>query len=222
MIRIPRGVREEQLMEPWEVLAENRILHLFGPIVGAEGGGGMMEGRYDSFSPEAVLESMIILDSKNHEPIKLVIDSPGGFIKDGLVFYNVMQSLTSPVYTIGRFCASMAAVIFAGGAAGHRYLYQYSRIMLHLPQGGFRGDPQEMERYLAEIQKDKEALMAILKKHGCSKTREQILVDIDRDFYLSNHEAIEYGVADQIINPEIHQQLFGNLKLVFKTKVNKS
>ena len=209
MKRIPRksGAREDQMMQPWELLAENRILHLMGFIVGSWG----RTGRYDRFSLEAIAQSMIILDSLNHQPIKLVIDSPGGIVQDGLRFYNIMQSLKSPVYTIGSFCASMAAILFIAGAPGHRYLYPYARIMLHMPTGEFEGDPKEIERQVAEFQKDKETLVNLLMKHGCKKTREKILEDIDREFYLSNQEAIDYGVADYVITPDIHQELFGNL-----------
>ena len=209
MIRVPRksGAREDQMMQPWELLAENRILHLIGFIVGAWG----KIGRYDYSSPEAIAQSMIILDSLNHKPIKLVIDSPGGIIQDGLRFYNIMQSLKSPVYTIGSFCASMAAILFVAGTPGHRYLYPHARIMLHLPTAEVTGDVETIQRQTAEFQKDKEILVNLLMKHGCKKSRKKILEDIDREFYLSDQGAINYGVADYIITPDIHQELFGNL-----------
>lgn len=210
MKRVPRIAREDQMMEPWEVLAENRILHFIGPIVGMLYMDEECVGA-NNFSAENIAQSIIILDSINHEPIKLIIDSPGGFVKNGLNFYNIMQSVKSPVYTIGRFCASMAAILFASGAPGHRYLYPYARVMLHLPTGGFTGDPKQIERQVAEFQKDKETLVSLLIKHGVKKTREQIFEDIDRDFYLSNEGAISYGIADHIITPDIHQELFGNL-----------
>jgi len=211
MFTAPRGggLNRNATMEPWEILAENRILYLTGPIAGDNCG----ERDYDPTSPEAVSQSMIILDSINHGPIKLIIDSPGGTLQDGLNFYNVMQCINSPVYTVGKWCASMAAILFAAGAKGHRYIYPYARIMLHPPYGHFEGNPGEVKRQIAEFEKDKNVLVDLLIKHGCARKRKTILKDIDNGFYLSNQDAVDYGVADHVITPAIHQKLFSDLKI---------
>ncbi|MBI2042122.1 MAG: ATP-dependent Clp protease proteolytic subunit [Candidatus Nealsonbacteria bacterium] len=211
MFTAPRrgGLNRNATMEPWEILAENRILYLTGPISGDNCG----ERDYDPTSPEAISQSMIILDSINHKPIKLVIDSPGGTIQDGLNFYNVMQCISSPVYTIGKWCASMAAVLFAAGAKGHRYIYPFARIMLHLPQGYLNGDQEEICRQVTELEKDKNVLVELLIRHGCARSKNNLLKDINKEFYLSNQDAVDYGVADFVITPAIHQELFGKLKI---------
>ncbi|MDO8424693.1 MAG: ATP-dependent Clp protease proteolytic subunit [bacterium] len=211
MLTVPRkgGLNRNSTMEPWEVLAENRILYLTGPIAGDNCG----ERDYDPTSPEAISQSMIILDSINHKPIKLVIDSPGGTLQDGLNFYNVMQCVSSPVYTIGKWCASMAAILFAAGAQTHRYIYPYARIMLHPHYGHFERNQGEVKRQLAEFEKDTNVLVDLLIKHGCASKRRAILKDIDNGFYLSNQDAVNYGVADHVITPAIHQELFGKLKI---------
>jgi len=202
LIPRPGNFQATELMAVEEALClkEERTLFLNGPIT---------YSRDDPYSAEYLINALIVLDKISHEPIKLIISSLGGVIELGLLLYDTIQCINSPLYTVGRMSASMAAIILASGRKGHRYIYPHSRTMLHLPVGGFEGDPKQVARQMDEFNKFKDILIDILLKHGCAKSKTQVLEDIDREFWLRGKEAVNYGLADQVITPEIHQELFG-------------
>ena len=211
LIPRPGGFQATELMAVEEALCskEERTLFLEGPIT---------YSRDDLYSAEYLINALIVLDKISHEPIKLIISSLGGVIELGLLLYDTIQCINSPLYTVGRMNASMATIILASGRKGHRYIYPHSRTMLHLPVGGFEGDPKQVQRQIKEFDKFKDILIDIILKHGCTKSRTQILEDIDREFWLRGKEAVDYGLADEVITPEIHQELFGK---PFKVKFPK-
>lgn len=147
---------------------------------------------------------LMALDEPPYEPIKIVITSPGGDLDSAFLFYDTMKMIKSPIITIGRYCASAAAMLLAAGK--ERYIYQHAKVMLHLPGGTASGDARDWEIQHREMQKYKNNVADILCECGATKTHDEILLDMDRNFWLEPQEAIDYGLADKILTPEIWQE----------------
>jgi len=116
-----------------------------------------------------------------------------------LAIYDTMQYIKPNVSTLcmGQ-AASMAAVLLAAGIKGKRYALPHVRIMLHQPMGGFQGQATDVEIQAREILRLREELNTILTEHT-GRALEQIQQDTDRDFYMSGHQAKEYGMVDEVI-----------------------
>lgn len=190
-------VSGESLMTPQEYLTNNgRFLFLYGPIAPYLYKGNECIASY-------LIDNMIAMAHEDPAaPIKLIIDSEGGDADSGFQIYDAMNSLSCPVYTIGRSCASMAAILFAAGQNGHRYLYKNSKFMLHLPYGEIRGDSAEIAIKSREIEKVRDDLVKVLIDNGAKKNKEEILADINREKWFNAQEVIDYGIADKIITRE--------------------
>ena len=147
-----------------------------------------------------LVAQMFFLESSDPDKdIHLYINSPGGSVTAGLGIYDVMQFIKSDVctYCIG-LAASMGALLLNAGAAGKRFSLPHSRIMIHQPLGGARGQASDIEIQAKEILYLKDRLNAILAHHS-GKSVEQIKKDTDRDNYLSAKEAVEYGLIDKVV-----------------------
>jgi ATP-dependent Clp protease protease subunit len=131
--------------------------------------------------------------------INMYINSPGGVITAGMAIYDTMQYIKSKVSTIciGQ-AASMAAWLLAAGEPGKRYALPNSRIMIHQPLGGAQGQATDIEIQAREILFLKEKMVNILNKHT-GKDVDQIILDTDRNFYMSANNAKEYGIIDDVI-----------------------
>lgn len=160
---------------------------------------GVITGEMDSQN------LLLALDTISHEPIKIIITSAGGDLDSTFLFYDTFKLVKSPIITIGRFCASAAAILMAAGEK--RYLYEHSKMLLHLPSGQMGGDAKDWEIQHKQMQKYKDKSVDILIECGAKKDRESILKDMDRDFWLEPQEAIEYGLADEIITTKDWQKL---------------
>lgn len=133
------------------------------------------------------------------EDIKLYINSPGGSVYDGLAIYDTMQYIKPDVQTIGiGLQASMGAFLLSSGTKGKRFVLPSSRIMIHQPSSGTRGKVTDQEIDLREAVFIKNELNRILAKNTGQKLA-KIAKDVDRDYWMSAKEAVEYGLADQII-----------------------
>jgi len=170
---------------------EYRTLYLDGVITG------------DS-SPRQLLGA---LDTLSHDPIKIFITSPGGDLDTAFLFYDVMERIQSPIITIGDYCASAAAILLAAGSK--RYLSPHAKVMLHLPAGQMGGDARDWDIQHRQMEKYRKAVVDILRECGVKKSSEEILTDIDRDYWMSAGEAIDYGLADEIMTKGIWQNLIG-------------
>jgi len=148
-----------------------------------------------------VIAQMLFLESENPEnDIWLYVNSPGGSITAGMAIYDTMQFIRPDVTTvcIGQ-CASMAAVLLAGGAKGKRYALPNSRILIHQPlMSGLSGQATDIDIHAREILRMRENLNKMLAGH-CGQPLEKIERDVERDFIMSSEQAKEYGLIDEII-----------------------
>lgn len=144
---------------------------------------------------------LLAMDSLSHDPIKLFITSPGGDLDTTFLLYDTMKSLQSPVITIGEYCASAAAILLAAGSK--RYLRPHAKVMLHLPAGQMGGDAKDWDIQHKQMEKYRNTVVDILRECGAKKSPQEILADIDRDYWMEPGEAIEYGLADEVLTKEI-------------------
>lgn len=159
-------------------------------------------GVVDDKSAKDVVSKLLLLDAdKPGEEIKFFINSPGGVVTSGMVIYDTMQMIKSPVSTICMgLAASMGSILLSGGKKGSRFIYPSGEVMIHQPSlGGFiRGVSTDLEIQARQTKKVKEMGARILAEN-CGKTVEQILKDFDRDYWMDPQEAVEYGIVDKII-----------------------
>ena len=143
---------------------------------------------------------LLFLDSvDNGKDISIYINSPGGSVYAGLGIYDTMQFISSDVATICTgIAASMAAVLLVAGAEGKRSALTHSRVMIHQPLGGVQGQASDIEITAREIQKLKKELYTIISEHS-HQPYEKVWADGDRDFWMTSHEAKEYGMIDRVL-----------------------
>ncbi len=149
-----------------------------------------------------IIAQLLYLDSQDPEKdIFLYINSPGGVITAGMAIYDTMQYISSSVATIcvGQ-AASMGAVLLAGGAKGKRRILPHSRVLIHQPLGGFRGQATDIEIHAKEIMRWKETLIKTL-SHHTGQSSERVAQDTERDHILTAAQALEYGIVDEVITP---------------------
>jgi len=147
-----------------------------------------------------IIAQLLFLESEDpSRDIYLYINTPGGYITSGLAIYDTMQYIKSPVVTmcIGQ-AASMGAVLLAGGAKGKRYALPHSRILIHQPLGGAQGQASDIDIQAKEILRVREEINKIFTKHT-GQPLEKISMDTDRDFYMTAHQALDYGIIDKIV-----------------------
>jgi len=131
--------------------------------------------------------------------IQIYINSPGGEVYAGLGIYDTMQYIAPDIATICTgMAASMSAVLLAAGAKGKRSALPHSRVMIHQPMGGARGQASDIEITAREIQKLKGELFEIIAKHS-GQTLKKVTADSDRDHWMIAQEAKEYGMIDEVL-----------------------
>ncbi len=176
----------DQLVDYREHMAQvHRILFFTGNITGE------VDSRH----------SLLALDTLSHDPIKIVITSPGGDLDSTFLYYDTMRLIQSPIITIGEYCASAAVIILAAGQK--RYLQPHAKVMMHPAMGRAEGDYKDWDRQQKQILLYQNKIIDILIENGVKKGRDEILADIDREMGLEPLEAISYGVADGILTPAI-------------------
>ena len=135
----------------------------------------------------------------NSTPIKMYIDSPGGHVYTALGIVDIMEYIDAPVETVNiGLAASMAAIILSCGEKGSRRSLKRSRVMLHQPSGGIYGQSSDMEIAAKEIKEVKNELTSILVKNTI-QSKDKIVEDLDRDFWMSASQSRKYGIIDKII-----------------------
>jgi ATP-dependent Clp protease protease subunit len=166
---------------------KNRMIFLTGPI---------------SEDTEAC-NLLMAMASMSDEPLKMVITSPGGYLESTYMFCDTMKMVMekTPIYTLGRFVCSAAVLPFVCGTK--RFLMPHAKLMLHLLMGQLSGDPKDIDIQRDEMLKTQHQMVEFLQAHGVKKTEKKILEEIDRERWMNPKEAIEYGLADEIMSPDI-------------------
>ncbi|MCI7332096.1 MAG: ATP-dependent Clp protease proteolytic subunit [Mollicutes bacterium] len=156
-----------------------------------------LEGEITDLTANTIVSELLYLDSINNDDIYLYINSPGGSITAGFAIYDTMNYIKSNVITIGiGMCASMAAFLLSSG--NKRCSLKNTEIMIHQPLGGAQGQATEIQIVAERIIKLKEKINIILSKNT-KKPLSKIKKDIERDYYMSSNEALDYGLIDKII-----------------------
>ena len=160
------------------------------------------------------IPKMLMLDSINRDPIKILIYSPGGSIDAGFAMVDMMKMVKSPVITVGIGLQSMSVPVFMMGNIGSRYLFQHARVMLHLPWNSIRGDEAEIVIASKQLTKAKDEIVDLLVKRGIKKTRKELLKNIQREYWMSAKEALDFGIGDEIITPKIYKENFSRCVII--------
>ena len=161
-------------------------------------------GEVEDHMANLVVAQLLFLESDNPDKdIALYINSPGGSVSAGLAIYDTMQFIRPDVSTICvGLAASMGAVLLAGGKAGKRHSLPNSKVMIHQPSGGFRGQASDIDFQAREVMDTKERLNRILARHT-GQTVERIKADSDRDNFMSAEAAVAYGMIDQVLEKRV-------------------
>lgn len=182
----PRGERSYDLFSR---LLNERIIFLSTPIV----------------TEVAALITAQLLYLQSEDPdrdIMMYINSPGGDVLAGLTIYDTMQHIKPAVSTIAvGFCASMASILLAGGAKGKRYALPNTDIMIHQGSAGFQGATPDIEVRSRWLLRMVRRVNTILAQHS-GQPYEKIQHDTQRDYFMSSHEALEYGLIDGVLEDE--------------------
>ena len=153
----------------------------------------------DDLVANSIVAQLLFLEAEDPEKdIIMYINSPGGVITAGMAIYDTMQYIKPDVQTvcIGQ-AASMGALLLTAGAKGKRYALENSRVMIHQPLGGARGQATDIEIQAKEILKMKDMTSRIIASHT-GKAVEDVLRDTERDNFMSSDEALAYGLIDKV------------------------
>ena len=175
----------ERAFDIYSRLLKERIIFLVGPV--------------DETMSSLVCAQLLFLESENPEKeISLYINSPGGVVSDGLAIYDTMQFIQCPVSTLcfGQ-AASMGSFLLAAGDKGKRYSLPNSRIMVHQPSAGFRGQATDIEIHAKEVLSLKKRLNELYSTHT-GQAVEAIETALERDNFMSAEDAKKFGIIDEI------------------------
>ena len=179
--------RGERAYDIYSRLLKDRIVFIGTPI--------------DDNIANLVVAQLLFLDAEDPgKDIYLYVNTPGGSVTAGLAIYDTMQFIKSDVNTtcVG-LAASMGAVLLCAGESGKRAALKNSRILIHQPWGGFKGQASDIEIHAREMIKTKDQLNGILAKHT-GQGIDKIAKDTDRDYFMSAEEAKKYGLVDEVFD----------------------
>jgi len=184
---VEQSGRGERAYDIYSRLLKERVIFLVGEV--------------NDSTANLVVAQMLFLESENPDKdIHFYINSPGGSVSAGMAIYDTMQFVKPDISTlcIGQ-AASMGAFLLTAGAHGKRFCLPNSRVMIHQPLGGFRGQASDIEIHAKEILYLKARLNEMLAKHS-GKTLEDIARDTDRDNFMGAEEAVKYGLVDKVLS----------------------
>jgi len=164
-----------------------------------------IDGEINDLTADLVVAQLLFLDSQDPEKdINLYINSPGGSVTAGLAIYDTIQHIKSDVTTIclGQ-AASMAALLLTAGSHGKRFALPSSRVLMHQPWGGVQGQASDIGIQAREIVRLKKMTIEYFARHT-GKSYDEIAKDMERDFFMSSDEAVEYGLVDKILARRKH------------------
>ncbi len=171
-----------------QMFFEKRSIYFWGPV--------------DDKSAKDIVTKLLLLDAdKPGEEIKLYINSPGGVVTSGMVIYDTIKLIQSPVSTICMgLAASMGSILLSCGTKGRRFIFPSGEVMIHQPSlgGYYQATSADIEIQAEQIRKTKELGARILAEN-CGKTVEQVMKDFDRDYWMDANEAVAYGIVDGVL-----------------------
>ncbi|XP_061469868.1 ATP-dependent Clp protease proteolytic subunit, mitochondrial [Rhineura floridana] len=178
--------RGERAYDIYSRLLRERIVCVMGPID-------------DSVASLVIAQLLFLQSESNKKPIHMYINSPGGAVTSGLAIYDTMQYILNPICTwcVGQ-AASMGSLLLAAGSPGMRHSLPNSRIMIHQPSGGARGQATDIAIQAEEILKLKKQINALYSKHT-KQSLDVIEAAMERDRYMSPVEAQEFGILDKVL-----------------------
>ncbi len=187
---VEQSARGERAYDIYSRLLKERIVFVHGPI--------------DDGVASLVIAQLLFLEREDADKdIDMYINSPGGSVTAGLGIYDTMQMIKPDVATICMgMAASMGSILLTGGAPGKRYALPYAKILIHQPwvqQVG--GQATDIEIHARDLIATRRSLAGIYET-TVKKPIEQILKDIERDYYMTAQEALEYGLVDQVLSKE--------------------
>ncbi len=157
-------------------------------------------GAVHDESAKDVTNRLLYLEKQEPgKEITLYVNSPGGVVTSGMVIYDTMQMISSPVRTVCiGLAASMGSIILSGGEKGKREIWPSGRVMIHQPSiGGLFGQASDLQIHAKEIGRTKEMSAKVLAEN-CGKTFEQVMADFDRDYWMNSEESLKYGIVDSL------------------------
>ncbi len=183
---IEQSGRGERAYDIYSRLLKERVIFLVGEV--------------NDHSANLVVAQLLFLESENPDKdISFYINSPGGSVSAGLAIFDTMNFIKPDVSTLCTgMAASMGSFLLMAGAKGKRFSLPNSKIMIHQPSGGARGQATDIEITAREILKTREQLNRIYAERT-GQTFDKISADMERDYYMSANEALEYGLIDQVI-----------------------
>ena len=183
---IETGARGERAFDIYSLLLKERIIFLGSPI-------------NDQIASLIIAQLLYLEREDPDKDISLYINSPGGIISAGLAINDTMQLIRPDISTICvGLAASMATVLLSSGAKGKRYTLPNSTIHMHQPMGGAQGQASDIEIAAREILRMQDKIRQII-SDNTGQPYEKVARDIDRDYYLSAEQAMEYSLIDEIL-----------------------
>jgi len=185
-IVVEQTARGERSYDIYSRLLKERVVFMVGPV--------------EDQVANLVVAQLLFLESENPDKdIHLYINSPGGSVSAGLSIYDTMQFVKPDISTIcvGQ-CASMGAVLLAGGTKAKRFCLPHSRMMIHQPIAGFQGQASDIDIHAREVLDTRERLNRILARHT-GQPIDKVKIDTDRDNFMSGEVAVEYGLIDTVL-----------------------
>ncbi len=196
--------RFEQEEEPEVAAPENPIEKMMGGMVFdkkfLEQRKVFLWGEVHDKSAREITNRLLYLEAMDPgKEITFYINSPGGVITSGMVIYDTMQMISSPVSTVCMgMAASMGSILLSGGQKGKRFIFPHGEVMIHQPSGGGQGTSADLEIMAVQIQKAKDLGAKILAEN-CGQTIDKIMEDFDRDYWMDAEESKKYGIVDGIL-----------------------
>lgn len=158
-------------------------------------------GAVDERSARDITSRLLFLEAKDPgKEITFYINSPGGVVTHGMVIYDTMRMISSPVSTVCMgMAASMGSILLSGGAKGRRFIFPHGEVMIHQPSGGGQGTSADLEIMAEQIRKIKE-LGAKIIAENCGQPFDKVMKDFDRDYWMNAEESVAYGIVDGVIS----------------------
>lgn len=158
-------------------------------------------GVVDDKSAKDITARLLYLEAIDPgKEITFYINSPGGVVTSGMVMYDTMQMITSPVSTVCMgMAASMGSILLSGGAKGRRFIFPSGQVMIHQPSGGGQGVSADLEIMAVQILKIKQMGAHIL-ADNCGQTYDKVMKDFDRDYWMDAKESVGYGIVDGVLD----------------------